>query len=1230
MYCPNCGRENRQGAKFCIACGTALALACPNCGTPVEAGQAFCAECGTALTGARPAAVAGAGPGLAPPGPAVAPAPTPYPSPAPTGYPSGSAAGEPSREALGPAQPDSPAAPAYSGPNGQAAFHEAPVSERRHVTVLFADLVGFTTLSEGRDAEETRELLSRYFEHSREVIERYGGVVEKFIGDAVMAVWGAPTAREDDPERAVRAALDLVDSVPALGPGILARAGVLTGEAAVTLGALGQGMEAGDLVNTASRLQSVATPGTVLVGETTQHASAKSIMFEPAGEQLLKGKTAPVSAFRAVRIVAERGGRGRADTLEAPFVGRQEEVRLLKDLYHSTAREKRTRLVSVTGQAGIGKSRLAWEFEKYLDGLVEKVRWHHGRSPAYGSGITFWALGEMVRGRAKLAEGDDERTTRERIATTLAEYVADESDRRWIEPALLTLLGIHEATAGGRDELFAAWRTFFERIASTGPVVMVFEDLQWADTGLLDFIDHLLEWTKSVPIYVVTLARPELLERRPDWGAGRRHFTSIYLEPLSEAEMGDLLAGLVPGLPPAAVAAIVARAGGIPLYAVETVRMLVAEDRLTEDNGAYVPAGDLTSLAVPESLQALIAARLDALDPADRSLMSDAAVLGQSFTPAGLAAVAGIDQTLLEPRLRLLARRELLSYDADPRSPERGQYAFVQALIREVAYNTLAKRDRRSRHLAAARYFESLGEGELAGALAEHYLAGYRNTAEGPEADALAVQARIALKAAAERAMSLGSHDQAGSFLEEALEVSSDPAEQADLLERAGATASAAGHHERAERHLRRALELQGERGDRAAIARATATLGRVLLNARRTSQALALLEPAAIELGDLGDEPGLVALRGQLARAYMFHDDNNRAVQVGDETLVVAERLDLVPIVADTLITKGMSLTVSGRAYEGDGAIRTGLELADRYGLGETALRGHINLSTTINDPRAGLETARAGLVLARRLGRAADAIVLLGNAAGNAVATGDWEWASGELNEALEARLEDAERVQLLGAVAILEALRGEAFAVHQRELEQLIEKRDMDDLRSMVHDVRAFAALAAGRLGEAYEEAVAEASVSALSGPNAYIVATRAALWDRHLGRATEGASGFIATGVHGPTADLHRHTQQAGLTALAGRRGEALAMYREALRGWRDADLPCYEALTAIDEAMLIGPDEPEVRDAAIRAREILVRLGARPFVERLDGVMRGAATEARGEPFSAPPRVGDLL
>ena len=506
VACSSCGGENPLGSRFCNRCGGRLAAQCTSCGAANVPDAAFCNQCGAQLGGG----------------------------------------------------PDATAAPIAASVAG--ASPTAAAAERRLVSILFADLVGFTTLSEGRDPEETRELLSRYFEVAREIVERYAGTVEKFIGDAVMAVWGTPTAQEDDAERAVRAALDLVAAVEQLGPGIAARAGVLTGEAAVTLGAKGQGMVAGDPVNTASRLQSAAAPGSVLVAESTMHAASRAIAFEAAGEHVLKGKAAPVPAWRAVRVVAERGGRGRTETLEAPFVGRDEELRLLKDLLHATSREGRARLVSVIGPGGIGKTRLSWELNKYVDGLAESVWWHVGRSPAYGEGISFWALGEMVRRRCGLAETDDEPTTRAAVAATVAEHVADETERRWIGGALLTLLGVGAATTAPA-ELFGAWRAFFERLADTGTVALVFEDFNYADAGLIDFVDHLLEWSRNRPIYVVTLARPDLLERRTDWHA-KRNFTAVTLEPLPDAAMRQLLDGLVPGLPAAAADAIVARADG--------------------------------------------------------------------------------------------------------------------------------------------------------------------------------------------------------------------------------------------------------------------------------------------------------------------------------------------------------------------------------------------------------------------------------------------------------------------------------------------------------------------------------------------------------------------------------------------------------------------------------------------------------------------------------------------
>ena len=362
MTCASCGHVNAEGQKFCGECGSPLQTVCATCGAPNVPGQKFCGECGSALTAST-----------------------------------------------------APAAPTAS----------APAAERRLVSVLFADLVGFTTLSESRDPEEVRELLSRYFDTSRRLIELYGGTVEKFIGDAVMAVWGTPTATEDDAERAVRAALDLVAAVSALGDEVgaselQARAGVLTGEAAVTIGAEGQGMVAGDLVNTAARIQSAATPGSVLVGDATRRASEPAIVYESAGAHELKGKEEHAQLFRALRVVSGRQGALKSTGLEPPFTGRDRELRLVKELFHASAEENTAHLVSAMGIAGIGKSRLAWEFYKYFDGLVDNVYWHRGRCLAYGEGVTYWALADMVRMRARISEDDDDVTARSKLEATLS------------------------------------------------------------------------------------------------------------------------------------------------------------------------------------------------------------------------------------------------------------------------------------------------------------------------------------------------------------------------------------------------------------------------------------------------------------------------------------------------------------------------------------------------------------------------------------------------------------------------------------------------------------------------------------------------------------------------------------------------------------------------------------------------------------------------------------------
>ena len=1167
MICSNCGTENKPGRKFCARCASPLGLACPKCGAAYDPGDLFCGECASPLNADAAASSAGA------------------------------------------AQADTSAT---------AQATQSPVAERRLVSVLFADLVGFTTIAEGHDAEDTRELLNRYFELAREVIGRYGGTVEKFIGDAVMAVWGAPVAREADAELAVRAGLDLVDAVQTLGPGIQARAGVLTGEAAVTLGATNQGMVAGDLVNTASRLQSVAQPGTVLVGEATQRAASKAIAFEKAGEQHLKGKQAPVEAWRATRVVAETGGRNRKDTLEAPFVGRDEELRLFKDMFHATTREGRARLVSVIGPAGFGKTRLAWEFLKYIDGLADTVWWHEGRSPAYGDGISFWALGEMIRARCGLRETDDEATTRAKVAEKVNEAVTDEQERRWIEPALLALLGVETGVAP--EQLVGAWRTFFERLAATAPVVLVFEDFHNADSGLIDFVDHILEWSRAYPIYVVTLARPELLERRTDWGAGKRNFTSIYLEPLPEPAMREMLAGLVPGLPESAVKAIIARADGIPLYAVETIRMLLAEGKLVLKDDVYVPVGDLTSLAVPETLTALIAARLDGLAPEDRALILDAAVLGQSFTPAALAAVSGQDDAAIEPRMQALVKRELLAVGSDPRSPERGQYAFVQALIREVAYGMLAKRDRKTRHLAAARYFESLGSDELAGALAGHYLAAHHNAPEGPEAEALAGQARIALKSAADRAISLGAHAQAVMFFDEAVGVTSVESEQAELRLAAAASAESASHSDASDAYF--AAVESWARSSQAWSSLAVALTGRarLLVNQGRLEPAIELLSNGIEELKELVGDRELSGLYSQLARALSLHEDVEAALEAADAALEAAGRTRDARTIAETLISKSTALAGQGRMFETVAILRGALDLAVRRNYATTELRARNNLAGFVqsDDPSEARDIVTVGLDRARRLGEAGWAEGLTQIYLLIAFWLGEWDEMLVEIDRAALAKVDNPDAYAFEGIRAWIVAARGEVEAGRAAQAEGarlLAGSTNPAHLAYTLHYTPALVALYEGRFADAYDGARSAMTQSWELLEEASVVAGTAAALLGDVDRLAEVGKILTAGGIITVRGEALLDEFEAVRLVLTGRATEGallLATVAETHRGIGDVlDL----ALVAIIRATLIRPPDAVTTAAVAEAREILSGLGALALLKLLDDAVAGAGSAA---------------
>jgi class 3 adenylate cyclase/tetratricopeptide (TPR) repeat protein len=873
-----------------------------------------------------------------------------------------------------------------------------PAAERKLVSVLFADLVGFTASSEGRDAEDTRELLSRYFETCQRLVSLYGGTVEKFIGDAVMAVWGTPLANEDDAERAVRTALDLVSAVPELDPSLSARAGVLTGEAAVTLGAEGQGMVAGDLVNTASRVQAAAAAGTVLVGEATRRATEAAIAYESVGECEVKGKSDPIALYRAIRVTAARGGAQKSAGLEPPFVGRARELRLVKELFHASADERKAHLVTVSGIAGIGKSRLAWEFEKYVDGLADEFWWHRGRCLAYGDGVAYWALAEMVRMRARIVEEEAPEPALAKLRATIEQHVPDPEERGWLEPRLAHLLGLADRTAPDREDLFSAWRLFFERLAEQSPVVLVFEDLQWADAGLLDFVEYLLEWSRSHAIYVLALARPELAERRPGFGSASRNATTLSLEPLSERAMEQLLEGFVPGLPDGLRAQMLARAEGVPLYAVETVRMLLDRNLLAREGDVYRPTGPIEALDVPETLQALVAARLDGLAPEERRVIQDASVLGKSFTKSGLEALSGLREEELEPLVTSLVRKEVLSVQADPRSPERGQYSFLQDLLKRVAYETLARAERKARHLAAAAHLVQAfgaGEQEIVEVIAAHYLDAYRAAPDAEDAAEIKERAQAMLTRAGERAASLAANEEAQTYFERAAELAGEPLAEAALHERAGSTAWSAGRLEDAQRHLEQALGLYEGQGLTHPAARVSARLGEVQWRTRQLDQALERMERAFAVLST--DEPDLdlATLAAELGRLHFFKGEIGLATERIDTAIEIAESLWLPEVLSQSLNTQGLIASFNGRSEQSLALFKHALELALEHDLATAALRAYNNLADQLERRDRyddAIELCHRGVALARKTGVRMLEWYLLGELSVCLLRTGRW----------------------------------------------------------------------------------------------------------------------------------------------------------------------------------------------------------------------------------------------
>jgi class 3 adenylate cyclase/tetratricopeptide (TPR) repeat protein len=888
--------------------------------------------------------------------------------------------------------------------------------ERKVVSILFCDLVGFTAASNAQDPEDVRARIRPYHDLLRHELERYGATVEKFIGDAVVAVCGAPIAHEDDAERAVRAGLaileaivELNDSDPALD--LRVRIGVNTGEAVVAVGARpdrGEGIVTGDVVNTAARIQSAAPVNAVAVGKQTYRLTSRVFEYEPLAPVVVKGKPAALQLWRAKAARARLGSDvGRRHT--TPFVGRELERPLLIGIFERAAQQRCVQLVTVVGEPGVGKSRLVAELFGYIETKPELIRWRQGRCLPYGEGITFWALGEIVKAEAGILESDSARVAAAKLDGAVA---GEERERPWLLQRLAPLVGLEAASTAEREELFAAWRRFLEGLAATHPTVLVFEDLHWADEALLSFLEYLAEWSQGVPLLILCAARPELYERRPAWGAGQRNAHTINLSPLSNRETIQLVSHLVDSaaLSDDLERAILDRVGGNPLYAEEFVRLL--GDRHLADGAAGISETEL-----PDSVQALIAARLDTLSPERKSVLQSAAVLGKVFWIGGLEEMEERARSELEFTLHEFVRKELIRPTRASSMEGEAEYSFSHLLVRDVAYGQIARAERARRHRSAASWLERrAGERveDVAEVLAYHYLQALdlaRASGDTEQAAAVAEPARRFLALAGERALGLDT-TQAEARLSRALELTPpDDAVRPSLMVRWADAAFQAGRSREAAAALDQAFAVLRERGEVEQAARALQLRSRVEQRLGGGRQ-VALAADAIQLLERESPHPTLVDGYTQLANVQHVRGDHEQAIAAADHATTLAATLRL-PEPARALGYRGAS-----RAYLGDvdgfvemehalallldrGAIRDAAILQNNLAIARYPLEGPAQSLADFEKaiafcnerglagPAAQLEANCPGLVA--ELGRTDEALSRIERLAGPAEASGD-----------------------------------------------------------------------------------------------------------------------------------------------------------------------------------------------------------------------------------------------
>ncbi|HEY7280226.1 MAG TPA: adenylate/guanylate cyclase domain-containing protein [Actinomycetota bacterium] len=779
--------------------------------------------------------------------------------------------------------------------------------ERKFVAMLFADLVGSTSLGEREDPEVVQDVVSSAFTRLGTEVERFGGTIDKIMGDAILALFGVPAAHEDDPERAVRAALEMQSVLAALNaeagatgrPQLGMRVGIEAGEVMVNLERtidLPDRMVTGDAANTASRLQSAAEPGSVVVGPAVYAASNQVIDYRELAPVHLKGKVKAMPVWVAAGVKTRHGERARFG-LEASLVGRDDELASLKQAFHRVVSSRRPALVTVVGPAGVGKSRIAWELSKYVDGLPEPPTWMRGRCYAYGN-RSYSAFAEAMKARCGVREDE----TPEAIRSGIHAVVGALFDDGTVASEVEALVGGTAERGFLREELFEAWRRFLERDAAGRPVVLLLEDIHWADEGLLDFLDHLAVWGQG-PILVLTLARPELFEHRPDWGGGKRSYTALYLDPLSEDQNAEMLTRLLGSQAPEGLRQLVLeRSEGNPLFTEEIVRSLIDRGILrTQHADSWELAAAIEDIELPRSVQGVIASRLDALPADEKRVLQDGAVVGRVFWLGALAALGAGDPAGLRDatgRLRLkeiLIPREPSAFAGDP------ELGFRHVLIRDVAYESLPKSERAAKHAHVAEWFEQVaGERaqEFAEQIATHHAERRRHLAEvGAAAPDVEAADRDLLRwslAAADRARRLREASEAvrwfAAAVDAARSLGGPPGELAGLLEDLGWTEMGAGRVADGTAHLREALELREREGSELDAGRLQGLLGTIAFQNGRREEAMVLMASAFSRLQPLGDSAELAFATTFMTIGILFAERLEEAEPLFRQALAMAE----------------------------------------------------------------------------------------------------------------------------------------------------------------------------------------------------------------------------------------------------------------------------------------------------------------------------------------------------